>query len=294
MSQTKDGRQLTFDDIGSGGKYDVELLDNHEEVVERRRDLVYEDGTVDCPQCGDNYEDLGIGSHWVQSSCDYPQFTQKQYEIVIGSLMGDGSVRRKNKNPYSNLYNTNTVYLDYVRQQFPLLMTDVKLKSTAEEGVEYTRKRNLDYNVSPTEYHDCYRVRTRGTPDLAELADWYSSGEKVFDQDLELTPTITRHWYAGDGNLDMSHVLRDNGFNSKGNCEITATNERERSHNITKMFQEAGFDVSFHCDKIRFTVEETKRFLDWIGPAPPGFSYKWEVQDPDRYKHLKKRAYGDL
>jgi len=246
---------------------------------------------VDCPQCGGNYESDGIGAHWSLGSCDVPRFTRKQYEILIGSLMGDGWLDMSDKSPRLRLKGINKRYLRHVQQKFPLLMKNFSLVTTAQEAAHRNRKRNFSPQAEEKDYHDLYSVGTRNTPWLNELAKWYSSGKKRFDQNLTLSATIARHWYSGDGNLNMSRPFNGTG---KGHCEIRSVNEEERSSNLLRMFSERGFDVSYSSHRIRFDVEETERFLDWIGPAPPGFPYKYEIQDPDRYKYLKDMAYGDL
>lgn len=51
-----------------------------------------------CPECCDEYEHLG--QHWHYSPSHRPELTQKQKEITVGLVMGDGSINDESKNCY--------------------------------------------------------------------------------------------------------------------------------------------------------------------------------------------------
>lgn len=44
---------------------------------------------------------------------------------------------------------------------------------------------------------------------------------------------------------------------------------------------------------LRFSCDDTEAFIEWIGDAPPGFEYKWELDSKAEYQRLKKRAYEE-
>ena len=270
--------------------YDIELLDNHDAVVERRSSLVHDDGSVDCHECGKNYDNRGVAVHWSTGGCSHPLFTLKQWEILIGSLMGDATVDRTNKNPYLVVYNIQESYLKHIRRQFPLLMRDVSLLQTAEESALESREYGFDSQADPESYHDMFYLHARCTPHLEKLEKWYSTGEKVFDKEIKLTSTILRHWYCQDGGLCVPNSSGDHN----GYCVISSHNEKDNQEEIKRMFSEVGFDVSYPCTEIRISTGDTERFLEYIGPSPPGFLYKWQHQDYDAYHFAKDWDRGDL
>ena len=109
-------------------------------------------------------------------------------------------------------------------------------------------------------------------PELDEYAQWFSSGNKLFPDDVKLTPTVLKHWYCCDG-----HRIEHSASSA---IEIAMTNERENQGKIESMFERAGFEVSnwntsgnrFHA---RFTVAESMDMWKYMGDPLPSFSYKW-------------------
>jgi hypothetical protein len=258
----------------------MELLSDHESVVTERRDLVYDDGTIDCHECGANRED--VSQHWSMGSCEYPKYTEKQYDILTGIVMGDATVQNGGgRTPRVELYGTNERYLEYVREQFPLTFNDVSLKCTGEEQFDRLKDTDFDPNGSPGPYHDQFRLPSKSNDNNSNLLSWYSTGEKVFPPDLSLNPIILRHYYACDGGMDKN----------RSSSYIQANNENDRQDKIVEMFERVGLDVSFSSNRIRFKKSDTPGFLDRIGPAPPGMEYKWEYKDVERYETLQEYAY---
>lgn len=53
--------------------------------------------------------------HWYQSSsCDFPELTPKQQEIITGVLMGDGTISTPGANPLLSVVMITEEYLNYV------------------------------------------------------------------------------------------------------------------------------------------------------------------------------------
>lgn len=237
-----------------------------------------------CPNCED-YEGDWIGSHWQRSkSCSYPEPTQYQKEILTGMLMGDGYIDTSNKSPRMKLDMINKKFLEWFDQEMGIFTTGVRLNRTAAES--FSNMENADF-ITPTRvenYHDVHRLYTRSIPWLQTLERWYNSGSKRFPDNLSLTPEIAKIWYVSDGGLYMGNV-------QSGYAEIYTSNESDRGDYLEDLFQKVGFDVKFSSGTIRFSTNETQDFLDWIGSPPPGFEYKWEIDDFDEYRRLKERAY---
>lgn len=207
-------------------------------------------------------------------SCDFPSFSKHQREIITGLLMGDGSLCvYKNQNPciQSNMISQN--YLEYVDKQFGIFGRGVSLYMTAEESAKQDIDSGFNSNACEENYHDVYRWASMSHPELKEFAEWYSSGEKEWPTDIELTPTVLKHWYCGDGHWNNGG--RNNAI------EIAMFNEIENTKKVSKMFDCAGLPTPNNyrtsktkCDA-QFTVEQSEELWDYMGEPLPDFEYKW-------------------
>jgi len=235
-----------------------------------------------CQQCGSEYE--RIGSHWsLSNSCSHPSFTDHQKEIITGLLMGDGCVSRADKNPRIQVEMISPNYLQYISNKFGVLGSDVRLKHTAKENAKITRDKGFSPNAKAENYSDLYEWKSMNHPEIKEFANWYSSGKKVWPADIQLTPTVLKHWYCGDGS-----------WNNKGsnNCiRIAMANEVDNTDKVDKMFTKVGLpSPSNYTTRIhkngnmmcaaQFTMGQSKKLWKYMGEPLPDFEYKW----PDRYR----------
>jgi len=234
---------------------------------------------VACPECGEEYKRLG--SHWVYNPSHRPNFTQQQKEVITGLLMGDGSINESNKNPriVSNMISKN--YLEYIDNIFACLGTGVSLVRTAKDSAKQNRDRGFRPNAKEENYSDVYRWESRSHPHLQKWADWYSTGEKVWPKDIELTPTVFKHWYCCDGYWANK--------NSKNCIEVSMANEINNRNKINKMFKNVSLPSpsNYVISEIKgveactatWTVEQSKELWEYMGEPLPDFHYKW----PERY-----------
>jgi len=237
--------------------------------------------TDKCTQCGNTYEQVGI--HWSQSSCSYPNFSKHQREIITGLVMGDGYVDNSGNNPYLNVKMISPNYLKYIDSQFKIFGNGVRLSITAEESAKQNRDNGFSPNAKAENYSDKYRWQSMRHPELKEFREWYSTGNKIWPANIELTPTVLKHWYCGDGCWD----------NTGGNNRITIaiSNESENTEKINSIFKNVGLPCpkrykkykrdsgSVKCDAV-FTVDQSKKLWEYMGEPLPDFEYKW----PEEYK----------
>ena len=171
--------------------------------------------------------------------------------------MGDGNIHIKDgRNPSLRINITEREYLEYLSKVFG----------------------SMSCNITSTELSDdnhstVYSWRTRNNPNLSQFEEWYSSGEKVFPEHLELTPTVLKHWYACDGNYNTS--------NNQRRIRISMLNEKNNTDKIESYFTTYCGVSRFHwdgsenrCDLV-FTVDTTEKIFDYMGEPLPGFEYKW-------------------
>ena len=239
--------------------------------------------TVICPNCGNEYEQIGV--HLSSGNvCYEPQLSDGLLEVLIGNLMGDGCIDKCDKNPNLVCKMVNKEYLDYLDSLLGVFSTGVSLSHTAEELAESNRKRGFRPNAKSDDYSDAYTLRTRNLSQLEKLSNWYSSGEKLFPKNLELTPTILKHWYVCDGHYSIKKE------SNRGNIIISLNNERENKDKIEKYFRgidvEIGrwreYDAGSHIDcSAVFHADETEQLFEYMGEPLPGFQYKWPANYRD-------------
>lgn len=233
-----------------------------------------------CPECENGYK--SIGHHWRYNPSHRPDFTQHQKEIITGLLMGDGHLNPHNKNPYIECSMISENYLNYVDEKFGKLGLGVSLKCSAKDSANYTESSQFSSSPKEKDYSNVYRWRSSSHPKLKEFNEWYSTGTKVWPEDIKLTPTVLKHWYCGDGSWSNSQY--------KNHISISMSNERKNLNKIDQMFKNVGLpspnnyticrriDNSKSCTA-EFTVEQSKKLWEYMGKPLPDFEYKW----PEKY-----------
>ena len=233
--------------------------------------------SYECPSCGNNYE--ALGSHFNAKPNHEPSLSNRQREILVGLLMGDGSV-------YSNIMivrMANEDYLEHISRKSEWLFKGVKLWMTAEESLQAANSGGLEQEVKTAQ--DMYRLETVAHSEVGYMNDWYRGGKKRFPEDLELTPTIAKHWYCGDGGLMWGK--------GKPLVQFSSRNESKKVEMLESLFEDVGFDASFSKKSLRIPSGQSKEFLEWMGEAPPGFEYKWEVDSKEVYKEKKLEVVSE-
>lgn len=222
-----------------------------------------------CHECGEEKERLG--QHYALGSCNYPDLTDRQEEILTGLVAGDGTVannqgeRRKKHNPYVQAEMTNPLFLEWLDEQFPLHGLGVSLKATAEEQAE-KGSWGEDEN-----YSAMHSWRTMSTPKLDRYADWYNTGEKRLPEDMQLTPMTLKVWYVCDGN-------KNPGWYGEGftNEYMHLYSTKENKERLKQMFTElVSGDIDTTNSGLRFNHEQSMQLWEWMGEPLPGFEYKW-------------------
>jgi hypothetical protein len=214
--------------------------------------------------------------HWNRSDCPYPQFSDFQWELLVGLLMGDADLHGlSDPNPHFRLRMTNEPFLNALADRFGVLSKGVYLARDAKTQYE-TAKQNKEagyekfQTVNRERYSDLFGLRTCSHPALNEFRRWYDEGEKRYPKDLTLTPVVTRMWFVCDGWLAKE-------ASASPRIMFKVSNERDRTEFLIDLFDSAGFDVGFSRDAIQVPYAETRRMLEWMGHPPAGFDYKWDL-----------------
>jgi hypothetical protein len=236
------------------------------------------DKNILCEQCGNKYK--RIGQHWsMGKGCEHSNISQYKKDILTGILMGDGTIGNKDKtNQYIKAAMISPNYLEYVDNKLGWLSTGVKFHISSEEIAKKDSKRGFNTNAKAENYSDQYVLTTRSHPFITSLTDWYSTGEKVWPDDIELTPTVLKHWYIGDGYYD------NNGSNNY--ISIAMANEIENMDKVFNYFSSVGlpepYDYFISSRKngsnrchVEWTVEGSQKLFQYMGEPLPDFEYKW-------------------
>lgn len=196
-------------------------------------------------------------------------------------MMGDGSInkQRKGHNPYLEVSMISRNYLEYVDDRFGTLGNGVSLRKTAEESAKENRERGFSRVAEADNYSDIYRWQSVSHPELISFMEWYEVGDKVWPADIELTPTVLKHWYCGDGCWD--------NYGSCNRISITVSNEGDNTKKIDRMFKRvelpspSNYVVNEYeeypqprVDAV-FTVEQSRKLWNYMGSPLPDFGYKW-------------------
>lgn len=221
-----------------------------------------------CPECSSKYKELG--SHWQWKPNHRPSLSEKQREIIIGSLLGDGDYDVDGE--YFRWQDMIThPYLDWISDQFGVLVSDV-----------------MDRGCRNCGWKSTFTLKTRPMEELGFCLDWgYSKNgfSPKLPNGIGLTPTILKTWYCSDGCVCWGN----GGF---VRVEIGCKTHIHEEGILSKMFDDIGLDVTFSSPHIIIPKSQTEVFFDYIG-APPsgseaGFAYKWEYDDYEEYNRLKE------
>jgi len=230
-----------------------------------------------CPSCGKLYNE--IARHWKQTQCDYPELTDRQKQIITGSLMGDGNLNKRNKTPILKLVMINKDYLEYIDDIFEKVSCGVKKHKTDLQS--YNEKVSRGFKTSLENYNDQYIWYTRAIPELKEYTNWYKGKDnKIWPKDVKLTPTTFKHWYVQDGHFKNNTTI----------C-ISLSKEFDYSDKIKEMFNNSVMpnpdrhDKTIYKEKytgkqrkqynIVWNYSKSKEIFDIIPNNPPGFEHKW-------------------
>lgn len=222
-----------------------------------------------CPTCKRGFKKLG--THLGRTPSHVKPIGEYEHEILTGLMLGDGYLAGKHRdNPNLAVQGTNYEFLSWVSDELGWLCGEPN--KTHEAGYDGWDSKDL-YAIT------CYNHD--------ELSDynWYSGGSgKRFPDVVELTPTVLKVWYAGDGGLTWANR------NSGVRASITAKSEIDRIDEIVGWFEkQLGLNPA-HIAKgqIRFSVGETEELLSYMGEEVPGFGYKWEINSRKAYDQMKE------
>ncbi len=182
--------------------------------------------------------------------------TSIQKSIIIGSVLGDGSLR-KTENRRNALLEINHSfdYKDYVDWKYENLKNLVLTPPKWRKG---NGKRIA------------YRFTTRSLPEITQFYEiFYGNGKKLIPKKIDLDPLAIAVWFMDDGSKTYNALyLNTQQFNLGSQQRL-----------IEKLRSYWGIDATLNKDKIyhriRIRTDSTPRFKEIVRPfVLPIFNYK--------------------
>ena len=180
--------------------------------------------------------------------------TEKQIQIIVGCLLGDGAMRIK----------TNALLeINHSLKQKEL----VDWIYASLQGFVKTRPKVRKGNGNRI----AYRFTTRSLPVFTSLYKQFfsSNGKKLIPSSLVLYPLVLAVWFMDDGSKSRTSVYLN-----------TQQFAKEEQKLLQEMFRKQwGIETTLNKDKhyfrIRIRVNSVRRFVDLIKPyLLPEFQYK--------------------
>lgn len=229
-----------------------------------------------CPTCGTEYQRLA--AHW-RGTCSPPAPTRDQRALVTGLLLGNGRVGGNGANKHFRLSTRWRPFAAWVYDELGwLAATVVRFDDSREEHGE---------RDAPAQQ---YAVRTHAHPALTRFRAWYTEdGDRRLPapDDLpgdRLTSRMGRAWHATAGTLGWSN--RD--YATTRQAYFSAATD-DRAARVSALLESVGLDPTRAGKGVQLPPTQTATWLDWIGAAVPGVTYKW-AGTPEAYRTAKHDA----
>ncbi len=182
--------------------------------------------------------------------------TQKQKEVIIGSLLGDAYIRRiqGRKDAFLEI-NHSIKAKEYVDWKYKILEDICRSKPK--------ERKNGKWKIA-------YRFFTRQHPELTELlTKFYQNRKKVIPRDLELTPLSLAVWFMDDGSRTKKGDVYLNSH------QFSMKDQRYLLHLLRKMGLRARLNRDKGKYRIRFYKESIPKLFEIIKPyIIPSMKYK--------------------
>lgn len=229
----------------------------------------------ECHECGAKRK--RIAQHWTMGSCNPPELTDRQCNIITGLALGDGSIMRPTKTPRVQVNSREKDFLSFLHQEFGVFSAMAPHKrDSAEELAKADRESGFHKGAKADNYRDKYQWQSICSEVFEPWREWYSSGSIVWPGDVELKPLTMSVWYASDASYDPNH--------GRGRVMIDTANEKDNKEKVLSYFdsipvETPQWDEYNEYSTIRFTADGTEQLLEYMDEIIPGYEYKWGIYD---------------
>ncbi len=184
--------------------------------------------------------------------------TQRQKEIIIGCILGDGYLRK--------IPNRKDAFLEINHSVKAKEYADWKYKELENIVKSAPRIRRQNKGV----FKQAYRFFTRQMPELSQLWEsFYENGKKVIPKGFTLTPLALAVWFMDDGSKTQKG---DVYLNSQ---QFDFASQRRLLHALRILGIRARMNKDGKYYRIRIYKESLPRFFKLIFPyIHPSMRYK--------------------
>ena len=188
--------------------------------------------------------------------------TQEEHDLIIGSLLGDSSIREREINSCFRF--THSIAQRHYSQYKKDLLSNFKISEFREVKRKINRRfiHAVDFSTKTHPIFNYYRNL------------FYKKGRKIVTKEIlnQINPRSLAIWICDDGSYD----------NKQGYIVICTNSYTLEEHEIMKEFfnEKFGLDptIGFRDKKyfyLRFKQEDSKKLIEIIKPfIPKGMSYK--------------------
>ncbi len=129
------------------------------------------------------------------------ELTTQQHNLIIGSMLGDGHLRRS-----KSTHNT-ALYIKRALKDYDYLEWESKICSNLLTNAKITKRERFDKRTEKT-YYSCNFI-TKSLNELNSYYDsWYKNKIKVIPNDLKLNAEIIGIWFCDDGCISSTSSKR--------------------------------------------------------------------------------------
>ena len=178
-------------------------------------------------------------------------FDEELNDILLGNLLGDGSIRLSMANCIYTHTDKHLEYVEWIKDIF--------------------KKYNVNGNISKTN-NNCYSYRSETCEQFNKYYEMFYKEKRIVPNNILLNKIILRQWYISDGHLKY------NGYSHAIEIAKTPYNDILMKQ-LKNIF---GDNCSYHLDnkngygKYYLPVAYTNSFFNYIGDCPsPCYNYKW-------------------
>ena len=202
---------------------------------------------------------------------NYPNITERQMEIIIGSLLGDGYIVKQQVGNCRFGKKQRIDRVEYIQWLHKELMPYSR-KVTKEISSRPVRRNGRIFHEKENGFLESCCLKTCNHPTFNKLRDkWYNKKIKVIPSDIKLTPLSLAVWFCDDGTLNKNEyraVLCTDSFN---------TDEIER---LRELLFEFDIKCNIYNSTKRLHIERKKdvdNLLDIIKPYITWDCFKYKI-----------------
>ncbi|MGI6226237.1 MAG: hypothetical protein ACOYJ1_08300 [Peptococcales bacterium] len=188
----------------------------------------------------------GVNIYLRDKGKDDVQLSSTNQQILIGNLLGDGSLRKLVKRALYTHTDKNYEYVEWLKNEF--------------------KKDNITFQEVRQSENKCFALESHVFSCFNDFYDlFYPNRKRVVPENIELTPLVLRQWYISDGSVCSHKGLKL--AKMEYNKSLLEQLRKHIGQECTRQLE------SYYIPKsLRFA------FIDYIGECPTKcYEYKWDI-----------------